>query len=125
MKFKKIDCINAVLTEPLKSGEWNFGYNDTCSVCAVGAIFRHCQDINNTNVISDLMDNIGNHMSVTYLGDVEEHLHLGRYLHALSCFFEHMKRDIHFDEPTTLNDRYSLVHFIEAFFPDEFEYTRN
>jgi len=123
MKFKKIDCINAVLTEPLRAGEWNSGNNDECNVCAVGAIFRHCHNINYSAYIFDEMENNSNILTdVVSLSSVNNHLLEKRYLHALSCFFEHIMRLTLPDEPISNNKRYTLVHFIEAFFPDEINY---
>jgi len=128
MKFTKKECIKAVLTEPLKLGSWNSEDNKTCSVCAVGAILRQ-HNINNSSQIDRLM-NINSSRSSTQEKAINIHIKNGKYLHALSCFFENLGSynlttqdwfSAWVNAPSK-EGKWALVHFIEAFFPDSFEY---
>lgn len=121
MKFTKKECIEAVISEPLEFGQWNEHSNNKCNVCAVGAILRQTQGINGDREINNTM--MRNSRGSCYKEmAIKNHLKNGNYLHALSCYFESLEQEVPHNTSPNTKVRLALVSFIEAEFPNRFEY---
>jgi hypothetical protein len=125
--IKKKVAIEAVLTEPLKKGEWfHSEYFKVCEVCAVGAVLRNTLNSERLTTLYDEgggIDALCKHKFNSsdakrylfgYIGNYNETNYLGN----LSMLFEHLmsisKKGI---GPEV---RLELVNLIEATWPDEF-----
>lgn len=121
MLIKRKDIVKALLTEPnlvreyfaaelnvwfappLRSADAKF-----CRVCAVGATLRSQRAGLTVERLNRWAGNITSGGEVCSLEGVDSQLAEGRYLNALSCYFEGSKR-----RPS----RKQLVRFVEKHFP--------
>lgn len=117
MIITRREILKAIRTEKLKEGGFihlnkdELGYDDTCKVCAVGAVLRSAGVGNGSiNIIAQLLLEAGYYSDE---GDEHTELEAKRYLNALSVKFEKLASVYGAGKRT----KDKLAIFIKKYFP--------
>lgn len=121
MKITKAQVIEALTKEPfLKAGDWAYGDDPNCPVCAVGAVIRYSMPGLAVRDLRRVALSICAFGSATMKESVQDELGEKRYLNALSCYFEGLaedRGDIY--EAENHNDlRTEVIQFVQEHFPE-------
>lgn len=129
MKVTKAQIIEAIKTEPLRAGSWYTTEGDgTCSACAVGAVLRNACKMYYSDIEDHALGKYKSHSSYPDEMLLNSLFQEGRYMEALSCFFEDACENAS-DEENCYSDEISksamseirqrTIEFVEKNFPDE------
>lgn len=117
--ISKAKVIKALQTEPLSQGSWRCHdaigpYDNTCDVCAVGAVLR-AAGVPENRISIEAPVRCRFATRSYFDPTIPKMLKGGFYLSALNCYFEAIKTK---DRIPSAAQRKRLIAFVEKNFPD-------